>query len=68
MTRRKPTEVPRKQWSFAWLCPHCDHPQIFLVNEIVGQISPVMARCAVCTTLLTVRESHRQASRDFELG
>ena len=65
MARGRRPNSDKRQWSFGWICSHCDGPRRFLVAELVGQISPVMARCESCTSLVTVRDVHRRASRDL---
>lgn len=53
--RRKTSD--KTEWTFSWLCRHCDRPQFFKVVEVAG-VDPV-ARCPRCTSLVAVTDEHR---------
>lgn len=49
-----------REWSFWWVCSHCDRLRLHLVNETPAQ-PLVWARCGTCSTLLVVTCDHRVA-------
>jgi hypothetical protein len=58
MARRKTSD--KTEWSFSWLCRHCDRPRFFLVVEVPGV--EAVARCPKCTSLIPVTDEHRRLS------